>query len=454
MGLADVPKFCVDDVVRRILKRFIAIKKLKHDIKHVPDDDDVPDVPEIPIEALEGYEFLEKAKDKVEDEIETMDLRKKVEYLHGLLVSERRRTGLFKSVMPDDRGYINFAVPLHENLIEFLKEEYAAAVHALEAEEGVVAPSDVSSRTELSPHTEHQDVPDLEAPSIPSEVSVRSLAQSVSGRVPSVAGSISVADERTESEEADIIAPYVPPPPSVHLSVESLPDADSSSSHSSVSGISLNDEEKAWEGWEGIAHASHLQRLITDNLHKTYFSYNPFNALGNQIVPIFTFVNKFRTRVHPAERQFTTVHKKYHPIHTMMEDTIIDKLSKQVDPLHKVNGIPARLGSYIEIKSSPSISHIIVKKDVQMMALERLASHIIGQSREHPTILKMKRSKKGKFSYTKIYSANTLSSLSVQKLLHKLQTLMKRYSQLHLILQPVQPGGRLYNMIKNGISLL
>ena len=139
---------------------------------------------------------------------------------------------------------------------------------------------------------------------------------------------------------------------------------------------------------------------------------------------------------------------------TVLEDTVIDKLSKQVDPLHKVNGIPARLGSYIEIKSSPSISHIIVKKDVQMMALERLASHIIGQSREHPTILKMKRSKKGKFSYTKIYSANTLSSLSVQKLLHKLQTLMKRYSQLHLILQPVQPGGRLYNMIKNGISLL
>jgi hypothetical protein len=132
----------------------------------------------------------------------------------------------------------------------------------------------------------------------------------------------------------------------------------------------------------------------------------------------------------------------------------LEQISRQKDSLHGVSGIPARLGSYIVLKSSPNISHIVIKKGVQQLALKRLSQHIIGEAKEHPTRLRIKRTKKGKYSYDNLFSAMVLRGLTVEHLIEKLKQLMKRRTELHILLQPLQPGGKMYKMISQGISLI
>ena len=137
-----------------------------------------------------------------------------------------------------------------------------------------------------------------------------------------------------------------------------------------------------------------------------------------------------------------------------IQHSALDVLSNKRDPLHLFKGTRAKLGSFIDLKSTPNISHICVKKGVQAKALLRLAQHIVGQARSHPTSLKLQRTRKGKYSYKVLYSSKRLGTTTVNDVYETLLKLTKKQPYLTLVLKPNSKGGSLHTLISQGISLL
>ena len=92
--------------------------------------------------------------------------------------------------------------------------------------------------------------------------------------------------------------------------------------------------------------------------------------------------------IHNLQPRPTRIAKNFEDIHLV---------SRYVDPLHGVTGKPGKIGSYISLKSHPSVTHICIKHGVQNRALSLLAERLIFESRTHPArILIKKRRKKNK----------------------------------------------------------
>ena len=138
----------------------------------------------------------------------------------------------------------------------------------------------------------------------------------------------------------------------------------------------------------------------------------------------------------------------------LTQENELERISKLVNPLHKVVGSMGKLGSFIRLKTTPNVSHIYIKKGVQNRALLRLAQHIAGQAKESPTTLKLKRDKKGKFKFSVLFTSVVLSRMSVDDIYTKLLNLTKKHKVLVLILQPLHPGGKIHEMVASGVSLL
>jgi len=67
----------------------------------------------------------------------------------------------------------------------------------------------------------------------------------------------------------------------------------------------------------------------------------------------------------------------------------------------------------------------------------------------------LKRTKKGKYTYTEIISRKLMDSMSVDALMEKLfKIVSSRKKFTHLIIKPVIQGGKIYERLKSNFSLL
>ena len=138
-----------------------------------------------------------------------------------------------------------------------------------------------------------------------------------------------------------------------------------------------------------------------------------------------------------------------------LEDSRLEALSKQRDPLHAVEGTRGSLGSFIAMKTQPVATDVVIKRGVQKSALRVLAQRILEQHAENKTRILLKRSKKGKYTYTELVSRKAMDKHSVDTLTEKLSKLVasrKRFT--HLILKPVIKGGKIYERLLTTFSLL
>ena len=218
----------------------------------------------------------------------------------------------------------------------------------------------------------------------------------------------------------------------------------------------LTFEQQAWQAFtQNLTHNHAVRRAIQQNRHRDFFQYNHhldvIEAKSNTHVT-------FRQR-QPSSRRgvfYEEVHLiKPHPATTLQKQSELDKLSKINDPLHFVLGAKSTLGSFIQMKSSPSTTHICIKKGVQKLALRRLAEHIKTQSTTHPSRLLIKRSVKGRYVYRSLVSSKKLKTMDVEELHTLLMGLIKRKTKyIQLQLKPNQRGGSLNSMSENQISML
>jgi hypothetical protein len=194
-----------------------------------------------------------------------------------------------------------------------------------------------------------------------------------------------------------------------------------------------------------------MRNLIDANLHRTFFRVNQL---------LYVIEPKERRHVSFPKRdlQYTgeEVHKlRYHPMRKIMEDTRLEELSKQRDPLHGITGSRGSLGRYIAMKTQPAATDVLIRRGVQKSALRILAERILEQHAENKTRLLLKRTKKRKHSFTEFISRSEMDKMTVDTLLEKLLKLvMSRKKFTHLIIKPVTSGGKIYDRLKASFTLL
>ena len=194
-----------------------------------------------------------------------------------------------------------------------------------------------------------------------------------------------------------------------------------------------------------------MNNLIAANLHKTFFRVNPL---------LYVVEPKERRHMHFPKRDITAppdeVHQlRYHPMRKVLEDSRLEELSKQRDPLHDVRGSRGSLGRYIAMKTQPVATDVVIRRGVQKSALRILAERILDQHAENKTRLLLKRSKKGKYTYTEYVSRKMMDKITVDALTEKLFKLVasrKRFT--HIIIKPVSQGGKIYERLRTTFTLL
>ena len=118
-------------------------------------------------------------------------------------------------------------------------------------------------------------------------------------------------------------------------------------------------------------------------------------------------------------------------------------------------GETGSLGSRIQVKVMPSVIYICIKKGVQEAALKMLADRIVEHAKTAPTRVLLKRSHKGKYSYSEFISTKALSALSVQDLTARLlKATRNRTKYITLALKQQRVGGAIHDRIRKSRSLI
>ena len=180
------------------------------------------------------------------------------------------------------------------------------------------------------------------------------------------------------------------------------------------------------------------------------YRWNPYINM-HEPVPKFTVhfrrnVNGFIEEVHePVFRYgYTDAHQAR-----------LNALGRSMDPFHGMPGTRASLGNDISLRSIPEITEVVVKRTVSKMAVRLLVEHIKQQHIEHPTRILVKRTRKGKFTYSTLVTRKQVGEMHVDSIVEKIWKLAKRQRKyLHLILKPNQQGGKIHDIMKNSFSLI
>ena len=226
-------------------------------------------------------------------------------------------------------------------------------------------------------------------------------------------------------------------------------------------------EETAWAQWEDAQRAGYAAdpdrfrrnyNRIRHNIHKSFYQYND-TALIPGIEPRFTHAMRVvnpnflvETRRGRARKE---VHQVYRDATQESVEERLNKLSRKRDPLHDVVGDTGSLGSRIQIKVMPSVIYICIKKAVQEEALKLLADRIMEHTKTAPTRILLKRSSKGKYSYTEWISTKAMGTLTIQDLVARLlKATRNRTKYITLALKQQRVGGAIHDRIRKSRTLI
>ena len=184
-----------------------------------------------------------------------------------------------------------------------------------------------------------------------------------------------------------------------------------------------------------------MRRIIHQQQERKFVQYNP---LLDRIEPVHRHKVSFqKRRLGNRDRvRYIESHELHpHPL-KRQDETDIHAVSRLVDPLHDVVGIPSKLGSYIQLKVLPNILNICIKKGVQKRALYLLAKRILEQDVNNNTHLLIKRLRNGRFVFKTLYSSKQLKKHTFDSLAEAFWKLIKKRKYVHII---AKPNSNMYN---------
>ena len=163
-------------------------------------------------------------------------------------------------------------------------------------------------------------------------------------------------------------------------------------------------------------------------LHK-FFRYNEFL---NRIVPVIRPLKTIYSTIQRGKTRYEEYHKPQHPTQIQDAFAILKKVSRIVDPLDAYPGDRDNIGSYITLKTLPSITNVCIKKNVQYRAIVILCERIKDEASRFGSMVQIKRYRKGKKGFELLWTTKQIQASSVEYLSSILSTRLGSKKYIHL----------------------